>query len=100
MTTRLEGPVTRFLPFNQGDNGAAGNPCTLRRVQRQAAEPTREGAVLFMVHLVRAIVDSRAEGNRRSHSPIAGWKPWDPLPPVQYLMRPYDPASRRSGSAR
>lgn len=31
MTTRLEGPVTNFLPFNQGSNGAgndggAGNP--------------------------------------------------------------------------
>jgi len=26
MTTRLDGTATRFLPFNQGDNGAAGNP--------------------------------------------------------------------------
>jgi type I restriction enzyme, R subunit len=26
MTTRLAGPATRFLPFNRGDNGAAGNP--------------------------------------------------------------------------
>ncbi len=26
MTTRLQGPTTEFLPFNQGDNGAAGNP--------------------------------------------------------------------------
>lgn len=26
MTTRLEGAGTRFLPFNQGDHGAAGNP--------------------------------------------------------------------------
>ena len=26
MTTRLEGPPTRFLPFNKGDNGGAGNP--------------------------------------------------------------------------
>ena len=26
MTTRLAGPATQFLPFNQGDNGAAGNP--------------------------------------------------------------------------
>ncbi len=26
MTTRLDGPATRFLPFNRGDNGAAGNP--------------------------------------------------------------------------
>ncbi len=26
MTTRLDGAETRFLPFNQGDNGAAGNP--------------------------------------------------------------------------
>jgi type I restriction enzyme, R subunit len=26
MTTKLEGPATRFLPFNKGDNGAAGNP--------------------------------------------------------------------------
>jgi len=26
MTTRLAGPATFFLPFNQGDEGAAGNP--------------------------------------------------------------------------
>lgn len=26
MATRLEGPATRFLPFNKGDDGAAGNP--------------------------------------------------------------------------
>ncbi len=26
MTTRLKGPGTTFLPFNQGDHGAAGNP--------------------------------------------------------------------------
>src|SRR6185503_3636523 len=26
MTTKLEGPASRFLPFNQGDDGAAGNP--------------------------------------------------------------------------
>jgi type I restriction enzyme R subunit len=26
MTTRLDGPATRFLPFNQGDNESAGNP--------------------------------------------------------------------------
>lgn len=26
MTTKLEGAATRFLPFNQGDDGRAGNP--------------------------------------------------------------------------
>ncbi len=26
MTTRLNGPATRFLPFNKGDEGGAGNP--------------------------------------------------------------------------
>jgi type I restriction enzyme R subunit len=26
MVTRLDGPATRFLPFNQGDRGGAGNP--------------------------------------------------------------------------
>ena len=26
MVTKLDGPATQFLPFNQGDNGAAGNP--------------------------------------------------------------------------
>ncbi|MFP5232413.1 MAG: type I restriction endonuclease subunit R [Acidobacteriota bacterium] len=29
MTTRLEGAATRFLPFNKGDNGGAGNPPNL-----------------------------------------------------------------------
>ncbi len=26
MSTRLQGPATHFLPFNQGDHGGAGNP--------------------------------------------------------------------------
>lgn len=26
MVTKLDGPATRFLPFNQGNDGAAGNP--------------------------------------------------------------------------
>ena len=26
MVTKLEGPATSFLPFNQGNDGAAGNP--------------------------------------------------------------------------
>ncbi|MFA6135217.1 MAG: type I restriction endonuclease [Phycisphaerae bacterium] len=26
MVTKLQGPATNFLPFNQGDNGAKGNP--------------------------------------------------------------------------
>ena len=29
MTTRLAGPATRFLPFNQGDVGGKGNPVNL-----------------------------------------------------------------------
>ena len=36
MTTRLEGPATRFLPFNLGDNGAAGNPVNPRGGHRTA----------------------------------------------------------------
>ena len=28
MTTKLEGPPTRFLPFNKGNDGGAGNPVT------------------------------------------------------------------------
>lgn len=30
MTTKLAGPETRFLPFNQGNGGAAGNPPNLQ----------------------------------------------------------------------
>ncbi|PWW48673.1 type I restriction enzyme R subunit [Melaminivora alkalimesophila] len=30
MATRLQGPTTRFLPFNQGDHGGAGNPPNAR----------------------------------------------------------------------
>lgn len=29
MTTKLAGPMTRFLPFNKGDEGGAGNPVNL-----------------------------------------------------------------------
>lgn len=29
MTTKLAGPATRFLPFNKGDEGGAGNPVNL-----------------------------------------------------------------------
>ena len=31
MTTQLDGPATRFLPFNQGDHGATGNPVNPQR---------------------------------------------------------------------
>lgn len=36
MTTRLEGSATRFLPFNQGDHGGAGNPANLAGGHRTA----------------------------------------------------------------
>jgi type I restriction enzyme, R subunit len=36
MTTKLEGPATRFLPFNKGDNGAAGNPSNPKGGHRTA----------------------------------------------------------------
>ena len=36
MTTRLEGPGTVFLPFNRGDNGAAGNPVNAHGGHRTA----------------------------------------------------------------
>ena len=36
MVTRLDGPATVFLPFNQGDNGAAGNPVNPRGGHRTA----------------------------------------------------------------
>ncbi len=36
MVTKLEGPATRFLPFNQGNDGAAGNPPNPRGGHRTA----------------------------------------------------------------
>ncbi len=36
MATQLKGVETRFLPFNKGDNGAAGNPPNLRGGHRTA----------------------------------------------------------------
>lgn len=36
MTTKLAGPATQFLPFNRGDNGAAGNPVNLSGGHRTA----------------------------------------------------------------
>src|SRR6185295_11375495 len=36
MTTRLAGTGTEFLPFNQGDHGAAGNPVNPRSGHRTA----------------------------------------------------------------
>jgi type I restriction enzyme R subunit len=36
MVTKLAGPATAFLPFNQGDNGAAGNPVNLQGGHRTA----------------------------------------------------------------
>ena len=36
MVTRLEGPGTVFLPFNQGDDGAAGNPVNAAGGHRSA----------------------------------------------------------------
>lgn len=36
MVTRLDGPATEFLPFNQGDNGGAGNPANPKGGHRTA----------------------------------------------------------------
>jgi len=36
MVTKLAGPATAFLPFNQGDNGAAGNPVNPKGGHRTA----------------------------------------------------------------
>ncbi len=36
MTTKLIGPETTFLPFNKGDNGAAGNPANSKGGHRTA----------------------------------------------------------------
>lgn len=36
MTTRLDGAATRFLPFNRGDGGGAGNPVDLNGGHRTA----------------------------------------------------------------
>ena len=36
MTTRLDGPATAFLPFNKGDQGAAGNPLNPKGGHRTA----------------------------------------------------------------
>ncbi|HCU25012.1 MAG TPA: type I restriction endonuclease subunit R, partial [Deltaproteobacteria bacterium] len=36
MVTKLEGAATRFLPFNQGDQGAAGNPINPKGGHRTA----------------------------------------------------------------
>jgi len=36
MTTQLNGGVTKFLPFNRGDNGAAGNPANAKGGHRTA----------------------------------------------------------------
>jgi type I restriction enzyme R subunit len=36
MTTKLNGVVTKFLPFNRGDNGAAGNPANEKGGHRTA----------------------------------------------------------------
>lgn len=36
MATKLEGPATTFLPFNRGDDGAAGNPANEKGGHRTA----------------------------------------------------------------
>lgn len=36
MTTKLDGAATRFLPFNRGDHGAAGNPANEKGGHRTA----------------------------------------------------------------
>ncbi len=36
MVTKLDGPATRFLPFNQGNEGAAGNPVNAQGGHRTA----------------------------------------------------------------
>ena len=43
MTTRLAGPATSFLPFNQGDHGAAGNPLNPQRPSHGLSVGSRSG---------------------------------------------------------
>ena len=40
MTTRLDGKATRFLPFNQGDRGGAGNPAVTGASSSQISNVT------------------------------------------------------------
>ena len=71
VTTRLAGPRTRFLPFNRGNNGGAGNP---------PAPPTQSGyatsylweetwsrdSVLDLVRQFIHEVEAEAENGRKS----------------------------------
>lgn len=66
MTTRLEGAATAFLPFNRGDNGAAGNPVYTPSPQPSPIEG--EGALNNSSPLA-------AEGALVLPSPLAGEGP-------------------------
>lgn len=51
MSTRLNGPEIKFLPFNRGDNGAAGNCRPLSHVDRDAPVDDRVDA--WPIHACR-----------------------------------------------
>ena len=43
MVTKLDGPATAFLPFNQGDDGAAGNPVNPKAATARRISGSRSG---------------------------------------------------------
>jgi type I restriction enzyme R subunit len=70
LTTRLEGPETRFLPFNRGRFGAAGNPPVLPTQRGYATSYlweriwARDSLLDLLQHFIHEIEDEDEDGRR------------------------------------
>ncbi len=70
MASHLEGPGTRFLPFNQGRSGGAGNPPSLPSQQRFATAYlweriwARDSVLNLIQHFIQQVEELDEKGNK------------------------------------
>ena len=72
MTSHLEGPKTRFLPFNQGRNGGAGNPpswkgfATAYLWEHVWARDSILNLIQHFIHVIEEVDDKGKKTGKRS----------------------------------
>src|SRR5438132_4318584 len=66
-TTHLQGPQTRFLPFNQGRNGGAGNPTSREGFATAYLWEriwTRDGVLELVQHFIQVVEEEDDKGRK------------------------------------
>ena len=85
MTTKLEGAATRFLPFNKGYKGGAGNVTAVPGIPDAPIHSVPESAILpptcakkGLLRWVRLSWRPVRRARTRNHEPLSrsGWRLW------------------------